>query len=373
MSEKHHHEARDAAVLLNGGSRFKLAVFGANVSGGCSITAAEGTIAVNWPESRRIARLADQAGLDAMIPVARWKGFQGATNFNDRCFETFTWAAGVAAVTTRLQVFATVHVPTVHPVRAAKEIATIDHISGGRFGLNLVAGWNEAELQMFGLPQRPHDERYAFSNEWAAILKRIWDEDTFDFSGQFFSLPGIHSEPKPLQRPGPGIMSAGQSPAGTDFAARNADLQFIFLPDISKTQKTVAGLKANALEKYGRRIKVMSAAYVVCRPTEKEALDYHHYYVTEKGDREGAGNLIRNIAPNSQSADFSDKAFQEAIIAGYGAVPLVGTPDQIVEKIALLADAGLDGLTLSWVNYESGIQQYEAELLPRLRRKGLRE
>ena len=168
-------------------------------------------------------------------------------------------------------------------------------------------------------------------------------------------------------------MSAGQSPAGTDFAARNADVQFVFLPDVSKTAKIVAGLKANALEKYGRRIKIMSAASIVCRPTEKEALDYLHYYVREKGDLEGAGNLIRNIAPNSQSADFADKAFQEAIIAGYGAVPLVGTADQIVEKIALLADAGLDGLTISWVNYESGIEQYEAELLPRLRRKGLRE
>lgn len=373
MSQNNQYDSRDAAVLLNGGSRFKLAVFGANVSGGCSITAAEGTIAVNWPESRRIAELADRAGLDAMIPVARWKGFRGETNFNDRCFETFTWAAGVAAVTSRIQVFATVQVPTVHPVRAAKEIATIDHISGGRFGLNLVAGWNEAELQMFGLPQRRHDERYAFSSEWADILKRIWTEDTFDFSGEFFSMPGVHSEPKPLQRPGPAIMSAGQSPAGTDFAARHADLQFIFVPDTSKLQRTVSDLKANAFERYGRTIKVMSLANIVCRSTEKEALDYFHYYVREKGDVEGAKHLITNIAPNSQSADFSDKAFQEAIIAGYGAIPLIGTPDQIVEKIAQLADAGLDGLTLSWVNYESGLQQYEAELLPRLRRKGLRE
>lgn len=373
MTEKNQSENRDAAVLLNGGSRFKLAVFGANVSGGCSITSAEGTIAVTWPESRRIAQMADRAGFDAMIPVARWKGFQGATNFNDRCFETFTWAAGIAAVTERIQVFATVQVPTLHPVRAAKEIATIDHIAGGRFGLNVVAGWNEAELRMFGLPQRQHDERYAFSGEWIDVLKRAWNEDTFDYEGKFFTMPGIHSEPKPLQRPGPALMSAGQSPAGTAFAAQHADVQFIFVPDMSKASKTVADLKANAKTRHGRSLKVMSAASVVCRPTEKEAREYLHHVVHERGDWDGAQYLVNNIAPNSQSADFSDKAFQEAIIAGYGAIPLVGTPDQIVDTMAALSEAGLDGLTLSWVNYESGIEQYEAELLPRLRRRGLRE
>lgn len=373
MIAQHQADGRETAVLLNGGSRFKLGVFGANVSGGCSMTSAEGTIAVTWPESRRIAQLADRAGLDAMIPVARWKGFQGTTNFNDRCFETFTWAAGVAAVTERIQVFATVQVPTVHPVRAAKEIATVDHIAGGRFGLNVVAGWNESELGMFGLPQRQHDERYAFSGEWMEILKRSWSEDTFDFSGKFFTMPGVHSEPKPLQKPGPAIMSAGQSPAGTEFAARHADLQFIFVPDLAGLAKTATAIKANALKKHGRSVKVMTCTNIVCRPTEREAREYLHYYVHEKGDWESAKYLVKHIAPNSQSADYADKSFQEALIAGYGAVPLIGSPDQVVAQMEQLAEAGLDGVTMSWVHYEAGIEQYEAELLPRLRRKGLRE
>ena len=364
--------ARERAVLLNGGSRFKLAVFGTNVSGGCSITEAEGGIAVTWPETKRIAQLADRAGLDALIPVARWKGFGGTTNFNDRCFETFTWAAGLAAVTERIQLFATMHVPTVHPVRAAKEAATIDHISGGRFGLNMVAGWNEAEVRMFGLTQRAHDDRYAVSDEWATLVKRIWAEDTFDFDGQYFQLPGVHSEPKPVQRPGPVIMSAGQSPAGSAFAARHADLQFIFLPDITQTAPTVAVLKAKAREQHGRDIKVMSLANVVCRETEQEARDFYRYYVHEKGDWAAAQNLAAGAAQNSQSADY-DSAFLEAIVAGYGAIPMVGTPDQIVDLMRKLADAGLDGVTLSWVDYEHGIEQYESELLPRLRAAGLRE
>jgi alkanesulfonate monooxygenase SsuD/methylene tetrahydromethanopterin reductase-like flavin-dependent oxidoreductase (luciferase family) len=365
-------QGREAAALLNEENRFKLAVFGANVSGGCSVTSAAGTIAVTWPESRHIAQLADRAGLDAMIPVARWRGFGGATNFNDRCFETFTWAAGVAAVTERIQVFATMQVPTLHPVRAAKEAATIDHISGGRFGLNLVAGWNEAEIRMFGLDQRPHDERYGVSDEWATVIKRAWAEQQFDFDGRYFQLPGVHSEPKPLQRPGPLIMSAGQSPAGSAFAARHADLQFIFLHDLARTGELVAGLKARALADYGRRLKVMSLAYVVCRDTEQEARDYYDYYVHEMGDWAAARNLVAGANQNMQSADTADPAVLEALVAGYGALPLVGTADQIVTRMGELAAAGLDGLTLSWVDYAAGISQYESELLPRLRAQGLR-
>jgi len=361
-------------ALLNDENRFKLAVFGANVSHGCSVTTAPGTIEVTWPESLRLARLADRAGLDAMIPVARWKGFGGATNFNDRCFETFTWAAGLAAVTERIQLFATMQVPTVHPVRAAKEAATIDHISGGRFGLNLVAGWNEAEVQMFGLEQLPHDERYAFSDEWATLLKRIWREDTFDFDGTYFKMPAVHSEPKPIQSPGPAIMSAGQSGAGSDFAARHADVQFIFLPDLSKAADTIRTLKANAKQRYGRDIKVMSLASIVCRDTEREAREYYDYYVHEKGDWEAARNLLtRAGGGNLQSVDPQDRRFEEAIIAGYGAIPMIGTADQIVSRVQSLSEAGLDGCTLSWVNYGAGIEQYEAELLPRLRAAGLRQ
>jgi len=139
--------------------RLKLALFGLNVSGGCSMTSVGGTLQISWQESVQIAQLAERCGLDAIIPVARWKGMGGETNFNHRSFEPFTWAAGLAAVTERIGLFATCHVPTVHPVRLAKEFATVDHISGGRFGLNIVAGWNEREIGMFGAPIAEHDTR----------------------------------------------------------------------------------------------------------------------------------------------------------------------------------------------------------------------
>ena len=182
---------------------FQLAVFGANVSGGCSMTGAPGTVKVESPETLRIARAAERAGFEA-IPVARWKGFGGDTNFNHRTFETYTWAAGLAQATNSIRVFATSHVPTVHPAMAAKQAVTIDHISGGRFGLNIVAGWNAVEIAMFGTPQREHDERYECADEWISLIKELWTTDgTFDFEGRFFHAPQAYLEPKPIQQPYP--------------------------------------------------------------------------------------------------------------------------------------------------------------------------
>ena len=100
--------------------KLKLGVFGLNVSSGCSMTDRPDTLKVDWQESVKVAQLAEAAGIEAIIPVARWKGMGGKVNFNHRNFETFTWAAGLAAKTEEISIFATFHVPTVHPIRAAK-------------------------------------------------------------------------------------------------------------------------------------------------------------------------------------------------------------------------------------------------------------
>jgi alkanesulfonate monooxygenase SsuD/methylene tetrahydromethanopterin reductase-like flavin-dependent oxidoreductase (luciferase family) len=354
-------------------NRLKLGVFGLNVSNGCAMTSAPDTLKIEWDESVRIARAAEAAGIEALVPVARWRGFGGATNFNHRSFETLTWAAGLAAATERIGIFATVHVPTVHPVRAAKEIATIDHISRGRFALNIVAGWNEPEIRMFGVSQREHDQRYAYADEFTTLLKRLWTENGFDFSGDFFKVPGAYSEPKPVQRPWPLIMSAGNSPAGRDFAARHADLNFALGPDLTTLAATCADIKRLARERHGRGLSVFTMGYVVCRETEREALRYRDYYVKEKGDFAAAHNLLETLIPNSQSA-LGDQynAMIENFIAGYSALPLVGTPEQVVDGMIEMARAGFDGLTLSWVDYDEGIAQYRDQLRPLLIQAGLR-
>lgn len=353
--------------LLASPSRLKLAVFGANCSGGCSMTSAEGTIEVSWDESRRIAQAADKAGIEAMIPIARWLGFGGDTDFQGRSFETLTWAAGLAAVTESIQVFATFHVPTVHPVRLAKEVATVDHIAGGRFGLNIVAGWNADELAMFGLDQREHDQRYAVADEFMAIVRRLYAEaEPFDYLGEHFTIKGGFSSPKPVQTPFPLTMCAGVSKAGRDFAAANADIMFIAIDSFETGRRMVSEIKEQARTTSGRDIRVFAQTHIVCAPTEAAARREYDYFVKEKGDVAGAENLLAQMMPNSAMGDYERTALKERVIAGWAATSLVGTPTQVVEGFVKLADTGLDGVTMSWINYHEGLEQFERELLPLL-------
>src|SRR3954470_16422158 len=137
-----------------------LGIFCLNVSGGLPITTAADQ-SLSWERNLAVGQAADAAGWDFLLPLGRWRGAGGATNYHGQQFEVLTWAAGMAAATKQIRVFSTIQVPLVHPLMGAKQAATIDHISGGRFGLNLVSGWNEAEFGMFGIAQMAHDDRYA--------------------------------------------------------------------------------------------------------------------------------------------------------------------------------------------------------------------
>src|SRR5699024_8416809 len=151
---------------------------------------------LSWAHTLEIAQKADRLGFEAMLPVARYRGMGGETNFNGENYETHTWAAGLAQATEQIMLFSTTHVPTKHPIVAAKESVTVDHISNGRFGLNMTMGWYKAEMEMFGGTQRQHDERYRFGSEWIEIAKRMWTEDRISFDGNFFEIKDAMSDPK---------------------------------------------------------------------------------------------------------------------------------------------------------------------------------
>lgn len=361
---------------LYGPNRLKLGVFGANLGNGCTATRAPGTLRATWPEVLEVARLADQAGFEAMVPVARWKGFGGPTNFNGSSFETYTWAAGLGAQTQRIAVFATSHVPTVHPIVAAKQATTIDHISNGRFALNVVCGWFENEFSMFGRPMMDHETRYEYAEEWLDIVRRLWTaEDEFDHEGRFFRIEKGFHQPKPLQRPHPPIMNAGRSGTGNRFAARYADMVFTSFWESGHAGAgaAVTGLRRLAREEFGREIQVWSTAFVLCRPTEKEARDELRYVVEEQGDWEAIDNLARIIRMDNRDVPpDAQRARKARLMTGYGSYPLVGTPEQVVDELRKLSADGLDGVVLSWVNYQHELRQFIAEVLPLLEQAGLR-
>jgi alkanesulfonate monooxygenase SsuD/methylene tetrahydromethanopterin reductase-like flavin-dependent oxidoreductase (luciferase family) len=366
---------KHAGPVLGGHDALKLALFAINLRGGATLADVEGNVRGSWSEIERYARHADRIGLDAIVPIARWRGYGGDADLGDRSFETFTWATGLLAATRRLQVFATVHVPLVHPVFAAKMAATADHISGGRFGLNIVAGWYAKELEMFGVTQREHDDRYAVADEWTSILKQLWTRPgTFDVHGRFYDIPAAFSEPKPLQRPYPTIMNAGTSPAGRDFAAKHSDVSFAGLTALETAAEQIAAIKQHARDRHGREIKVFGRAHVVCRDTEREARDYYDLVHRRRADLAGAANVTGISKAESQSTDWTmdQKRLLEGMIAGLWAVPIVGSPEQVAERMLHLRSVGADGLAISFVDYDDGLARLEEQVLPLLVQAGVR-
>jgi len=361
--------------VLGDENKLKLALFGINLRGGVTLSDVKGKIEAEWDENLRLARHADRIGLDAIVPVARWRGYGGDSNLGDRSFETFTWASGLLASTERIMVFATFHVPLAHPVLAAKMSATADHISGGRFGLNIVAGWYTAELSMFGLTQREHDERYEVADEWAQALKQLWTaEGERDFKGRYYDIPAGVLEPKPLQKPYPTVMNAGTSPAGRAFAAKHRDVIFAGLTNFETAGAQIAEIKRLAREEHGREIRVFGRGHIVCRDTEAEAEKVYDHVHRQVADYAGAANVTGISKQHSQSTDWTieERRLLEGMIAGFWGIPMVGSPDQVAQKMLDLHEAGADGIAISFVDYDEGLGQMEADILPRLRQAGVR-
>lgn len=363
-----------ASAAMRNQNEMKLGTFGMNCSSGMAFTKKQGRIVPTWDEQVRIAKLCDDNGWEFLLPLARWLGFGGATNPHGAQMEVFTWAAGLAAVTSQIQLIATAHVSLFEPLVAAKQGATIDQISGGRFALNVVAGWNSAEMALAGKVVPEHATRYAIADEWITIVERLWTEsEPFDFHGRFYTAENAQIWPKPIQQPRPVIIQAGSSPEGQDFAARHADFGFQTFPDLEKFEKMNRDQHAAATS-YDRAIGIIGTAYVVCADTEAEALRIHDHYVDDLGDFEAAKNLVDQLISND-ARSWPHDAYQDVlrgIVAGVGAMPLIGTPEMIVERLVKLKAIGLDGIALSWIDYAEGIEQFNEQVIPLMVSAGLR-
>ncbi len=363
-------------MSLLGDNKLKLGVFAANLDGGLTATTVEERHRLSWASVAQVARLADQAGFELQVPLARWRGLGGITNFNGSNYEPLTWAAGVSAVTARSNVFATVHVPVIHPIIAAKQMTTVDHISGGRFGLNLVCGWYPAEFAMFGSPMMSHDDRYAYAAEWLQVVRRLWSaEEEFDFEGRFFRIEKGFSQPKPVRKPLPPIMNAGQSPTGARFAAQHADIAFLSISEsesFDAVRAKFANLRRIAYGDFHREIEIWTGCWVICAPTEREAIRYRDYCLREHGDPGAVAGLPREVLPPPGTPPEVLEQFRFKAMAGFGGLHVVGSPEQVVERMKEIAALGADGVVLSWVNYATGIESWVRDVMPGLEAAGLR-
>lgn len=352
---------------------FKLGTFASNCSGGMSVTKSPGRWDASWESNLKLAHLLDDAGVDFMLPIARWIGYGGETNFHGSVLETMTWAAGLLAATKRITVVSTTHTSANHPVVVAKQIATNDQIGHGRAGLNIVAGWNKPEYEALGLTlPDDHETRYAYAQEWFDIIEKLWSHDgVFDWDGQWFKLKGVHSDPKPLHGRPPIINAAG-SGQGREFATKNANFLFTPAIDLARSKEEIVELHELSASK-GRKVDVLTFSHVVCRPTEAEAKAFVETFTGVNSDWAAVENLVALQFAHAQSFPHDLLALiKDRMAMGHGGYPLIGTPEQVADGICQLAETGFGGTTLSFVDYAAEFPYFRDTVMPVLEARGLR-
>lgn len=361
---------------LFGPNRLKLGTFCTNTA--LSLTTVPEVWSPQWPNIVAAAELADASGLEAIVPIARWKGYVDgdaghATHFVQ---EAFTFAAAVAQATTHAAVFATSHAPMLHPLVVAKQAATIDHISGGRFALNVVGGWNRREFEMFGIDLIEHAHRYAYLREWLEIVRTLWSsEGETDFATPHFTMKKALCQPRPVQRPGPPIMNAGLSSAGMAFAAENSDIAFVSLngddPEQWRTQ--VLQYKRLAREKRGVDLQVWTNVHIVQHETVAAAMaERTRFADTFRDHRAVEGFLTTIMAESGVPADPAVAEMLRSRLATGAGFPLVGDAATIAATLQTISEVGINGALLGFVNFLDGLPPFLRDVLPLLEKAGLR-
>jgi pyrimidine oxygenase len=311
---------------------------------------------------RRIARLAEDIGLDYLFWMGKWKGFGGETGFWEQSLEPMTLVSGIAAATSRIRLLATINPLLFHPAVAAKMITTIQEVSDGRFGINVVTGNTLDEVEQMGVVPEGYGEfRYDYADEWVNVVKQLWTEKHVTFAGRFFNLSNCVSDPKPQGAP-PAIVSAGTSEDGLRFAARHSELIFV-----GNRPPLIAKVKQLAAEE-GRPIKVSTNVFVLPRETDAEA-EAEYALIQEGVDMEALDNLRHSFDRDNRASTPARTAYlREPAPVGFGmGAPVVGSAATIARKIVrLIADNGFDGVQFTFVDYLAGLETLRRDIAPHL-------
>lgn len=360
-------------------NRLMLGLFLPLQEGAWSPSAAPRATSWTYQYNARCALEAERYGFDLAFGLGQWLGkggYGGTTHFREHELDPLISTAALAAQTTSLLLISTVHVLYGwHPVHLAKFGASIDHISGGRWGLNVVTGYKPSEYRMFGLEPIEHDLRYAMAAEFTEMMQELWaSEENVTRRGRYWAMQEAYVLPKPVHGR-PVLVNAASSPTGLEYAATYSDLIFITSPGGADPYRAIETLpehnhkiKALAQER-GREVRTVINPHVICRETEKEAWAAYHR-ILDNEDSEAADNFVRAFT-SGDNASWRGHSREQWVVGGN--VHLVGTPAQIVDWCLKLHEAGCDGIQVNFFDYMPDLQLFGERVIPLLIEAGLRK
>jgi dimethylsulfone monooxygenase len=297
----------------------------------------------SWEYSRRLAQRSEEIGFDlTLIAELSLNDIKGAAA---PTLDAWSTAAALAAVTKRLELMVAVR-PTFHnPALLAKQAANIDHIAGpSRLSLNVVSSWWADEAKKCGLHFDTHDDRYARTSEWLDVLDGIWKQDHFSFSGKYYRIEDSLMQPKPITQPRPVIYAGGESEAAKELISTKCDAYVMHGDPPWRIREKIADLSERRSRRGLPRMTFGVAGFSIVRDTEREAKKELARITNVKQSASGYDNYQQWLAGTNLDRKVS---LEDYSVTNRGlASGLVGTPEQVQERIAEFENAGVDLLLL---------------------------
>ena len=316
-----------------------------------------------WEYASRLARRSEEIGYDlTLIAELNLNDIKGA---DAPALDAWSTAAALAAVTKRLELMVAVR-PTFHsPALLAKQAANIDRIAGpGRLSLNVVSSWWADEAKKYGVHFEQHDDRYARTSEWLEVIDRLWKEDHFSMAGKYYRVDDAIMQPKPVSQPRPVIYAGGESPAAKELIATQCDAYVMHGDPPSRIREKIADMSERRERKGLPRMKFGVAAFSIVRDTEREAKRELDRITDVKQSARGYDNYQQWLAGTNLERKVS---LEDYSVTNRGlASGLVGTPEQVQERVAEFEDAGVDLLLLQCSPQLEEMERFaEAVIQPR--------
>jgi FMNH2-dependent dimethyl sulfone monooxygenase len=281
-----------------------------------------------------------------------------------------SFSHALAAATEKLTVIAALLPGPWNPALAAKQIATINHLTGGRIAVNVVSGWFRGEFAAIGEPWLDHDERYRRSEEFIRCLRGIWTEDPFTFAGDFYRFRSYSMRPKPID-PQPQVFQGGSSRAARDMAARVSDWYFTNGNTPDGLRKQVDDIREKAAAE-GRTVKIGMNAFAIARDTEAEAEAVLDEIIAKANPDavHGFAHEVKNAGKASPEGEgnWAKSSFEDLVQYNDGfRSNLIGTPEQIAERIIAIKDAGADLVLLGFLHFQEEVEFFGRKVIPLVR------
>jgi FMNH2-dependent dimethyl sulfone monooxygenase len=344
----------------------KFAYWVPNVSGGLVISSIEQRTSWTIDYNIKLAQIAEQAGFDYALSQIRFTAGYGA----EFQHEPVSFSHALLAATEKLKVIAAILPGPWNPATVSKQIATINHLSNGRVAVNIVSGWFRGEFYAIGEPWLDHDERYRRSEEFIRCLRGIWTEDKFTFAGDFYRFRDFSLKPKPVE-PLPEVFQGGSSRAARDMASRVSDWYFTNGNTPDEIAKQVNDIRKKAAEA-NHKVRVGVNAFAVARASEEEARGVVQEIIDKAiPDAVNAfGHEVKNAGAASpeREGNWAKSTFNDLVQYNDGfRSNLIGTPQQIAERILSLKDAGADLILLAFLHFQEEVAYFGEHVIPLVR------